>query len=168
MNAAWHRRHALPRNASLDQRLAWHREHQERCACRPVPPELARRMQQRSPPAPDPAIDEYLARVSARNRKLLQELRKTIRTLVPEAEECISYRIPAFRLDGRIIAGFAATSKGCSYYPFSGATLGTLAADLRGYEQTRSALHFGAEKRLTPLLVRKLLKARLAEKRPKP
>jgi uncharacterized protein YdhG (YjbR/CyaY superfamily) len=111
----------------------------------------------------DPAIDEYLAKASAKNRALLEELRNTIRALAPEAEECISYRIPAFRFRGRIIAGFSATSKGGSYYPFSGTTLKTLAADIEGYGQTKSALHFGLDRPLPTSLVRKLLKARIAE-----
>jgi uncharacterized protein YdhG (YjbR/CyaY superfamily) len=109
----------------------------------------------------DPAIDDCLAKASPRNRALLQELREKIRAAVPEVEECISYRIPAFRFQGRIIAGFSATSKGCSYYPFSGTTLKTLAADIERYSQTKSALHF--DKPLPTALVRKLLKARIAE-----
>jgi uncharacterized protein YdhG (YjbR/CyaY superfamily) len=111
----------------------------------------------------EPAIDEYLARVDPKCRRLLRALRKTIRSIVPEVAECISYRMPAFRFDGRIIAGFAATSKGCSYYPFSGKTLETLAAYLEGYDKTKSALHFGLHKPLPAALVRKLLEARIAE-----
>ncbi len=109
--------------------------------------------------------------MSAENRALLKELRKTIHTVVPEVEECISYRLPAFRLQGRIIAGFSATSKGCSYYPFSGTTLKTLAGDIKSYSQTKSALHFGTNKPLPTALVGKLLKARIAEggrRRPEP
>jgi uncharacterized protein YdhG (YjbR/CyaY superfamily) len=108
-------------------------------------------------------IDEYLARVSPAHRALLGELRRTIHAVVPDVEECISYRLPAFRYQGRVIAGFSATSKGCSYYPFSGTTLETLAADIEGYDRTKSALHFGAERPLTAALVRKLLRARIAE-----
>jgi uncharacterized protein YdhG (YjbR/CyaY superfamily) len=93
----------------------------------------------------------------------LGALRRTIRAIVPRAEECISYGIPAFRLDGRIVAGFAATAKGCSYFPFSGSTLGTLARELVAYEKTKSSLHFDPEKPLPKSLVRKLLKARMAE-----
>ena len=114
----------------------------------------------------DPAIDEYLAGVSPRNRALLQQLRAAIRGVVPEAEECISYRMPAFRFNGRVIAGFSATSKGCSYYPFSGTTLTTLAHEVEGYSQTKSALHFGPDNPLPTALVRKLLKARIAEAKP--
>src|SRR6267143_7260905 len=86
-------------------------------------------------------IDEYLAAVKGETRAALDKLRKTIRTIVPKAEECISYGIPAFRLDGSIVAGFAATKKGCSYFPFSGSTLGTLADELEHDERTKSALH---------------------------
>jgi uncharacterized protein YdhG (YjbR/CyaY superfamily) len=111
----------------------------------------------------EPAIDEYLATVSATNRDLLQQLRRTIHATVPEVEECISYRLPAFRLRGRVIAGFSATSKGCSYYPFSGTTLKTLAGDIERYSQTKGALHFGPGRPLPTSLVRKLLKARIAE-----
>lgn len=110
-------------------------------------------------------IDEYLATITGDQRAALDKLRKTIRSIVPRAEECISYRMPAFRLDGRIIAGFQPTAKGCSYYPFSGRTLQTLAGDLKGYGKTKGALHFHPDKPLPAALVRKLLEARIAEPR---
>lgn len=159
MNAEWHKSHVLPKGASLEERVAWHREHQKRCACRPIPPKLLAEMRRH------PAIDEYLAGVNPKSRALLQKLRKTIHALVAEVEECISYRLPAFRYRGKVIAGFSATSTGCSYYPFSGTTLKTLAQDVAGYSQTKSALHFGLDKPLPASLVRKLLKARIAEGR---
>jgi uncharacterized protein YdhG (YjbR/CyaY superfamily) len=109
----------------------------------------------------DPAIDDYVASASPKSRALLRGLRKAIHTFLPEAEECISYRIPAFRLGGRVIAGLAATSAGGSYYPFSGTTLKTLAKDVESYSQTKSALHF--DKPLPLSLLRKLLRARIAE-----
>src|ERR1700730_11158236 len=109
-----------------------------------------------------PKIDDYLAKVSTDKRAALEKLRKTIRSIVPGAEECISYGMPAFRLDGRVIAGFQATAKGCSYYPFSGTTLRTLAGDLQGYGKTKSALHFRPDEPLPMTLVRKLIQARIA------
>ncbi len=117
-------------------------------------------------------IDAYLATVSAEKRALLQTLRTTIHALVPHAEECISYSMPAFRVKGGVVAGFLATRSGCSYFPFSGTTLATLAHDVAAFDRTKSALHFGREQPLTRPLVRKLLQARLAEiakptKRPK-
>jgi uncharacterized protein YdhG (YjbR/CyaY superfamily) len=159
MNSEWHKKHALPKGASLEERIAWHREHQKRCACRPIPPKLLDQMRR------DSAIDEYLAGVSPRSRALLQKLRRNIHALVPEVEECVSYGMPAFRYIGRVIAGFQATSTGCSYYPFSGTTLKTLADDIEGYSRTKSALHFGLDKPLPASLVRKLLQARIAETR---
>jgi uncharacterized protein YdhG (YjbR/CyaY superfamily) len=108
-------------------------------------------------------IDAYLAKVKGPKRAALDQLRKTIRAVVPRAEECIRYRMPAFRLDGRIVAGFAATAKGCSYFPFSGSTLRTLADELAGYVQTKSSLHFAPAAPLPRTLVRKLVKARMAE-----
>ncbi len=108
-------------------------------------------------------IDAYLATVSPDRRATLEALRQTIRKTVPKAEECISYGIPAFRLDGVVIAGFAATAKGCSFFPFSGSTLGLLAADLKNYSQTKSSLHFAPDRPLPVVLVRKLLKSRIAE-----
>ncbi len=110
-------------------------------------------------------VDEYLARLSGEKLTALRKLRSTIRSIVPKAEECISYRLPAFRLDGVVIAGFCATAKGCSYFPFSGSTLGTLADDLRAYSQTKSSLHFHPDKPLPAALVRKLIKVRVAERK---
>jgi uncharacterized protein YdhG (YjbR/CyaY superfamily) len=108
-------------------------------------------------------IDEYLATVKGERRAALERLRATIRKIVPRAEECIAYRLCAFRLDGRYVAGFAATAKGCSYYPFSGSTLVTLGDALEGYGRTRGALHFEPGEPLPVALVRRLVRARIAE-----
>lgn len=108
-------------------------------------------------------IDEYLETVPEDRRRALEDLRARIRSIVPAAEECISYRIPAFRINGVIVAGFCATSKGCSYFPFSGSTLKSLARHLSRYDQTKSSLHFSTDKPLPTALVRKLIKARIKE-----
>jgi uncharacterized protein YdhG (YjbR/CyaY superfamily) len=117
-------------------------------------------------------IDEYLATVSGERLVALERLRKTFRAIVPDAEECISYNLPAVRLDGVVVAGFCATAKGCSYFPFSGSTLDTLASHLGGYERTKGSLHFSPAKPLPVGLVRRLIKARIAEvkkdNRPRP
>src|SRR6478672_1646955 len=106
------------------------------------------------------SIDEYLAGIDDDDKRaLLSKLRATIHAIVPAAEECISYNMPAFRLDGVVIAGFLATSTGGSYYPFSGSTLTTLADDVRAYSQTKGALHFTTKKSLPKALVRKLIVA---------
>lgn len=108
-------------------------------------------------------IDAYLATLTPERRATLAKLRQMIHKVVPEAEECISYSMPAFRLNGHVVAGFLATQSGCSYYPFSGTTLSTIAGDLVQYNQTKAALHFDAQHPLSATLVRKLLKARIAE-----
>ncbi len=111
-------------------------------------------------------IDAYLATVEPGRRAALEKLRATIHEVLPGAEECISYSMPAFRHGGHVVAGFLATAKGCSYYPFSGTTLATLAKDLAAYSQTKSAVHFDPARGLPKTLVRKLIRARLAERRP--
>jgi uncharacterized protein YdhG (YjbR/CyaY superfamily) len=110
-------------------------------------------------------IDAYLAGVPVEQRAVLQKLRATIRAIVPEAQECISYSLPAFRLDARIVAGFSATASGCSYYPFSGSTLKTLARAIAKYDHTKSALHLTVDSPLPASLVRRLIAARRAEAR---
>ena len=112
------------------------------------------------PRKPSP-IDDFLANVPAGQRKLLETVRRAIRRIVPDAEECISYRMPAFRWRGQIIAGFAPRKSGGSYYPFSGRTLA--AVGVEGYRGTRSALHF--DQPLPAALLRRLLRARMAEVR---
>ncbi len=114
-------------------------------------------------PAKPKTIDEYLAAVSPEQRAPLAQLRRAIQRVLPKAEECISYGMPAFRVPGGIVGGFAATKEGYSYYPFSGQTLSTLADEVSGYSGTKSALHFSAHRPLPASLLRKLLATRLAE-----
>ena len=65
-------------------------------------------------------IDDYLAGVQEPHRATLTALRDTLRSLLPGAEECISYGMPCFKVDGKAIAGFAAFKQHCSYFPHSG------------------------------------------------
>lgn len=110
-------------------------------------------------------IDGYLAALPEDRAAALAKLRAQIHKAMPGLEECISYNMPSFRHeDGRVLAGFLATNKGCSYYPHSGRTLATLKKDIATYEGTSGALHFDPEKGLPATLVKKLLKTRLAER----
>ncbi|HMK72383.1 MAG TPA: DUF1801 domain-containing protein [Myxococcaceae bacterium] len=120
-------------------------------------------MKRRSPRREASTIDEYLATVGDERRRTLQVLRRQIRSIIPEAEECISYGLPAFRLNGVVVAGFCGTVKGCSYFPFSGSTLRTLGPHVRAYEQTRGSLHFRPDRPLPITLVRRLIRTRIAE-----
>lgn len=108
-------------------------------------------------------VDRYLREVDEPKRSTLEALRRTILEIVPEAEQVISYRVPAFRVDGKIVAGFAAFKNHLSYLPFSGSVLPGLAAELEGYSGTKSALHFPVDRPLPEALVKKLVTLRLSE-----
>lgn len=108
-------------------------------------------------------IDAYLRDLEEPKRSSLETLRRTILEIIPDAEQVISYRVPAFRVSGKIVAGFAAFKDHLSYLPFSGSVLGQLADELDGYTMTKSALHFPVDRPLPKALVRKLIRARLTE-----
>ena len=107
-------------------------------------------------------IDEYLAGVSADKRAALQKLRRAIKSAVPEAEECISYQVPAFRLRGRMLVAFGAAANHCAFYPGS-YPVGTHKAELKGYDTSKGTIRFQADRPLPATLVRKLVKARIAQ-----
>jgi uncharacterized protein YdhG (YjbR/CyaY superfamily) len=108
-------------------------------------------------------VDEYLRGIEEPKRSTLETLRRTILEVVLEAEQVISYRVPAFCVDGKMVAGFAAFKNHLSYLPFSGSVLPRLTAELRGYTMTKSALHFPVDRPLSETLVTKLVAARLSE-----
>jgi uncharacterized protein YdhG (YjbR/CyaY superfamily) len=110
-------------------------------------------------------IDQYLSGLDELKRTTLQELRKTILAIVPNAEECISYGMPAFRVEGTVVAGFAAFKNHLSYLPHSGSVLGELRDDLAGYEGTKGSLHFPIDQPLPKALVKKLIAVRLKDAR---
>ena len=108
-------------------------------------------------------VDEYLRRIEEPKRSTLEALRRTILEIVPDAEQVISYRVPAFRIDGQTVAGFAAFRDHLSYLPFSGSVLSALADELQGYTMTKSALHFPVDRPLPKTLVKKLIAVRLGK-----
>jgi uncharacterized protein YdhG (YjbR/CyaY superfamily) len=108
-------------------------------------------------------VDEYLRGIEEPKRSTLETLRRTILEVVPEADQVISYRVPAFRVDGKTVAGFAAFNNHLSYLPFSGSVLSPLTEELQGYTMTKSALHFPVDRPLPKTLVTKLVTARLSE-----
>lgn len=108
-------------------------------------------------------FDDCLAAAGEEQRAALEKLRKTIRTIVPKAEEFVSYGLAAFRFSGKPIAGLGASKTHCAYYPMSGSVVTTLQDDLKNYETSKGTVRFLAAKPLPVSLVRKLLKARIAE-----
>ena len=108
-------------------------------------------------------IDGYLASVGEPKRSTLEALRRSILEVVPDAEQCISYGMPAFKLRGKTIAGFAAFKSHLSYLPHSGSVIPRLANETEGYTKTKGSLHFSADKPLPEKLVKALLEARMAD-----
>jgi uncharacterized protein YdhG (YjbR/CyaY superfamily) len=104
-------------------------------------------------------FDGFLAALSPEKRAALEKLRKTIRATVPNAEECISYGIPAFRLNGKFLVGLGAGADHCSFYP--GSALEELRAELKDYDTSKGTIRFPPGKPLSATLVNKLVRARI-------
>ncbi len=107
-------------------------------------------------------IDAYLATVPEDKRAVLQDLRKTIRAAAPDAEEIISYKMPAFRQNGTLVY-FAAFEDHCSFFPGSVATQRGFAAELKPFAAGKGTIHFTSEHPLPAALVTRIVLARLAE-----
>ncbi len=108
-------------------------------------------------------IDEYLEDLDANKRSTLQELRRCILLAAPHAQECISYGMPAFKVHGKTVAGFAAFKNHLSYLPHSGSVLATLGTELGGYQSTKGSLHFAVDTPLPQHIVTALVTTRMRE-----
>src|ERR1700676_755025 len=108
-------------------------------------------------------VDRYLAALEEPKRSTLESLRRTILDIVPEVEQCMSYGVPAFRLHGKVIAGFAAFKNHLSYLPHSGSVFPELAEELAQYEKSFGALRSPVDQPLPPELVEKLIVVRLGQ-----
>src|SRR6266568_219033 len=105
-------------------------------------------------------IDEFLAGVNAEQRAALEKLRKTIRAAAPKAEECISYGLAAFRLNGRPLVAFGASANHCAFYPMNSTTVAAFHEQLKSFETSKGTIRFAVDKPLPTSLVKKLVKAR--------
>src|SRR4051812_13535209 len=90
------------------------------------------------------SIDQYLATLTASQRNALEKLRKTIRSVAPKAEECISYQIPAYRQNGMLV-GFGATARHCAFYLMSASTVAAHKDELKDYDTSKGTIRFDAE-----------------------
>jgi uncharacterized protein YdhG (YjbR/CyaY superfamily) len=108
-------------------------------------------------------VDEYLANLDEPKRTTLQQLRQTIHSIVPEADEGIAYGLPAYRLRGKVIAGFAAFTNHLSYLPHSGSVFAEIPDEVAGYVTSKGALQFPIERPLPTALVKKLIAIRLRQ-----
>lgn len=115
----------------------------------------------RKPAAKPKTHDEYLAALSADKRAALHMLRKAISAVVPKAEECISYQVPAFRLNGKFLLAYGAATNHCAFYP--GAVVEALKDELKNYDTSKGTIRFPADCPLPSALVRKLVRLRIAK-----
>ena len=111
----------------------------------------------------DPRVDAYLAALPPDQRQLLEGVRAAVRRLVPDAEDTISYDMPAFKLDGRFLVSYAAWKRHCSLYPLTASFLAAHAAELEGFGRTKGSIHFTAAKPLPPDLLADLISARVED-----
>jgi uncharacterized protein YdhG (YjbR/CyaY superfamily) len=109
------------------------------------------------------STDAYLAKLAANQRAALEKLRKAIKAAAPKAEEMVSYGLPAFRLNGRRLVCFGATKTHCALYPMSSETIAAHKKDLAGYDTSTGTIRFQPDAPLPAALVKKLVKARIAE-----
>ena len=105
-------------------------------------------------------VDDYLASLDEPKRSTLERLRRTILDIVPEAEQGISYGAPAFRLNGKVVAGFAAFKNHLSYLPHSGSTFPELGDEIANYKTSSGALQFPVDRPLPKSLVKQLIAVR--------
>jgi uncharacterized protein YdhG (YjbR/CyaY superfamily) len=106
-------------------------------------------------------VTAHLAKVPQPQKSTLQELRKSILEVIPEAEEVISYGFPGYRINGKIICGFDAFKNHCSFFPHSSLVIPELEKELLNYKTSKVALQFAVDKPLPKSLVRKLIKTRM-------
>ncbi len=110
-------------------------------------------------------VEEYIAAQPAKSRKQLQSLRKTIRQVAPEAEEVISYNMPAFKHDGMLV-WYGAHTQHIGLYPRTSA-MAAFKDDLAGYKTSKGAIQFPIDKPIPTALVRKIIKFRVKENQAK-
>jgi uncharacterized protein YdhG (YjbR/CyaY superfamily) len=108
-------------------------------------------------------VDDYLHRLTDDKRRALEKIRRAVRAAAPKAQECISYQLPAFRLDGKLLVLFGAARDHCAFYPGSGTAVEAHREELRAYQTSKGTIRFPPHAPLPASLVRKLVKYRIAE-----
>lgn len=108
-------------------------------------------------------IDAYLAALEEPKRSTLEALRRTILEILPEAEQCISYGMPAFKVGGKAVAGFGAFTRHLSYFPHSGTVLPELGEAVTAYTGSKGTLQFAIDTPLPRALVEQLIAVRVRQ-----
>lgn len=110
-------------------------------------------------------IDAYIAAQPEPQRSTLEGLRRQILGVIPEAEQCISYAMPGFRVQGKVVAGFASYKKHIGYYPHSGQVFAVMMEDLDGYEVSEKGggVKFPIDQAVPDALIEKLIVVRMSQ-----
>ncbi|MFO1459417.1 MAG: DUF1801 domain-containing protein [Verrucomicrobiota bacterium] len=109
------------------------------------------------------SVDEYLDALDAVRRSTLLTLREHIRRSAPGAEECLSYSLPAFRLNGRALVAYGAARNHCALYPMSSSVLAAFRDRLGAYDTSKGTLRFPIDRPIPASLLRQIVRARIAE-----
>jgi len=109
------------------------------------------------------SVEEYLAALPEDQRAALERLRSTVKAAAPEATEAIAWQMPAFKHRGRTLVGYAAFKDHCSFFPMSGAVMERFEDELEPFRTSKGTIRFTVDRPLPKALVRKLVKARIAE-----
>jgi len=107
--------------------------------------------------------DRYLAALADDKRAALEKLRRQLKAAAPKAEECMSYGIPGFRLNGKLLVSYGAATKHCAFYP--GSIVQRFKKELKNYDTSKGTIRFSADEPLPAALVRKIVKARIAQQK---
>ena len=104
-------------------------------------------------------IEEYLSGLDKEKRAALEKLRKVIKSAAPRAEECISYQMPAFRIDGKVLLWFGAGANHCAFYP--GGIVERFKSELKAYKTSKGTIQFRPDKPISAAVVRKIVRYRI-------
>ena len=115
------------------------------------------------PKAIPASVKSKYASAPLEHRKMMLAIRKSILEIVPDAQEVVSYGMPAFKYQGNVVAGILNNRNYVGYYPFSGSVLSVLKKELRNYTQTKSALHVPLDKGISKSLIKKLIQVRISQ-----
>lgn len=105
-------------------------------------------------------VEKYLAGVPKESRAALEKLRQTIKSVVPEAIEVISYQVPTFKLEGRMLVSYAAFAEHCSFFPGAG-PVDLHYDELKSFRTSKGTIRFTPDKPLSAALLKKLVRTRL-------
>ena len=108
-------------------------------------------------------VEKYLSAVPEPQQSTLRALRTTIHELLPSGEDAMSYGVPAVKVNGKAVAGYAFAKNHCSYFPHSGQIIEDLSVDLSRYDCSKGTLRFSIDKPLPRTIIKKLIRARLSQ-----